>query len=63
MSSPVGLMETVLVIRLPGGDQDQDFARELQELIVGSGAHYLLQAAQSGETFPSSHNAELTPVL
>ena len=44
MNSPVGLMGIVLVIRPPGGERDQGFARELRELIVGSGAHYLLQA-------------------
>jgi len=61
MGSP--LMETVVMVRSRGGDRDQDFARELRYLIVGGGAYYLLQATQSGETFPPSHNLEPTPVL
>ena len=62
MSSPVGLMGTVLVIRSRGGPEDRD---QLRDLMVGGGAYYrdLLQATQSGETFPPSHNVEPTPAL
>lgn len=42
MNSSVGLMGTVLVIHSRRVDRDQDFARELRELlIVGSGARCL----------------------